>query len=70
MNPYRELFTALNDAEIRYLIVGGVAVNLHGYRRFTGDIDIVLALDPENLEKVTTLMHNFGYIERLPIMLQ
>lgn len=70
VNPYREIFSALNDAGIRYLIVGGVAVNLHGYRRFTGDVDILLALQPENLENMTKLMHSLGYIERLPVRLQ
>ena len=69
-NPYRQIFQALSDAEIRYLVVGGVAVNLHGYRRFTGDIDILLALDEKNLEKMTTLMHEMGYVERLPVALK
>jgi len=69
-NPYRQIFQALSDAEIRYLIVGGVAVNLHGYRRFTADIDILLALDEENLEKMTMLMQQLGYIEHLPIALR
>jgi predicted nucleotidyltransferase len=70
VNPYRQLFQALNDAGIRYLVVGGVAVNLHGYRRFTADVDILLALDTENLEKMTKLMHSLGYIERLPVQLK
>src|SRR3989344_5191710 len=70
MNPFRELFQGMNDAGIRYLIVGGLAVNLHGYRRFTADVDILVALDAENLEKVTSLMHSMGYIERLPVQLQ
>lgn len=70
MNPYRVIFQALNDAGIRYLVIGGVAVNLHGYRRFTADIDILLALDEENLEKMTNLMRTMGYIERLPVALR
>src|SRR5687768_16540787 len=37
-NPYRDIFEAMNKAGIRYLVVGGVAVNLHGYSRFTGDL--------------------------------
>jgi len=69
-NPYREIFQALADVEIQYLIVGGVAVNLHGYRRFTGDIDILLALDERNLVAMTDVMHRLGYIERLPVALQ
>lgn len=69
VNPYRELFKAMNDAGITYLVVGGVAVNLHGYRRFTADVDILLALDAGNLEKMTTVMRTMGYIERLPVAL-
>lgn len=69
MNPYASIFKSLNDAGIQYLIVGGVAVNLHGYRRFTGDIDVLLALDEENLGKMTEIMHQMGFIERLPIEL-
>jgi predicted nucleotidyltransferase len=70
VNPYRQLFQALNKAGVRYLVVGGVAVNLHGYRRFTADVDILLALDAANLEKMETIMHQMGYTERLPVALQ
>ena len=67
MNPYRELFTAMNDAGIRYLVVGGVAVNLHGYSRFTGDLDVVMALDAINLDRLAALMEKKGFTQRLPI---
>ena len=69
-NPYWEILQGLTEAGVRYLVVGGVAVNLHGYRRFTGDIDILLALDEDNLEKMTELMSAMGYIERLPVELK
>jgi hypothetical protein len=49
MNLYRNLFSKLNQAKIEYLVVGGVAVNLHGFRRFTGDLDILVLINPENL---------------------
>jgi predicted nucleotidyltransferase len=70
MNPYRALFQTLNVAKIRYLVVGGVAVNLHGHRRFTADVDILLALDPKNLQAMAEIMHEMGYTERLPVELQ
>lgn len=70
MNPYRALFQALNVAKIRYLVVGGVAVNLHGHRRFTADVDILLALDSQNLQTMTEIMHEMGYTQRLPVALQ
>jgi predicted nucleotidyltransferase len=70
MNPYRDILRAMNETGIRYVVVGGVAVNLHGYRRFTADMDILLALDDNNLEAMTELMHKMGYVERLPVALQ
>lgn len=69
MNPYRHIFIALERAKIKYLVVGGVAVNLYGYPRFTGDIDILMALDKKNLEKMSSVMKRLGYIERLPVKL-
>lgn len=67
VNPYRELFQAMNDAGIRYLVVGGVAVNLHGYSRFTGDLDVLVALDHTNLDRLGRLMEERGFTQRLPI---
>ena len=37
---------ALNDSMVHYLVVGGLAVNVHGYERFTADIDLVIGLGP------------------------
>lgn len=70
MNYYKKIFAALNDANIRYIIVGGVAMNLLGYPRFTGDIDILLALDKVNLAKMASLMKHMGYERRVPIAIE
>jgi predicted nucleotidyltransferase len=67
MNLYKKTFKELEKAKINYLIVGGVAVNLYGYTRFTGDVDILLALNPSNLSKMDKLMHNLDYVERIPV---
>lgn len=67
MNLYKKIFKQLEDDKINYIIVGGVAVNLYGYARFTGDIDILLALNPSNLSKMDKLMHKLDYIERIPV---
>jgi hypothetical protein len=70
MNPYRKIFGALNDAQVQYVIVGGVAMNLLGYPRFTGDIDILLALDPGNLKRMGALMATLGYERRVPVRVE
>lgn len=69
MNPYKKVFSELEKAGVHYLVVGGVAVNLYGYNRFTGDIDILLTLDAANLSKMEKLMKKLGYVERLPVQL-
>ncbi|MFC1615805.1 nucleotidyl transferase AbiEii/AbiGii toxin family protein [Patescibacteria group bacterium] len=67
MNLFEEVFRALNKERVKYLVVGGVAVNLHGYMRFTGDLDILLLLEEKNLKKMGKVMENLGYSERLPV---
>lgn len=70
MTDYQSLLREFHEKGLRYLIVGGVAVNLHGYPRFTNDIDILLALDRENLKKMSDIMEKMGYQRRLPVDIQ
>ncbi|MDP2794353.1 MAG: hypothetical protein Q8O25_09795 [Sulfurisoma sp.] len=44
-----DLIKRLVDAEIGFVVVGGLAVALHGYQRVTLDVDVVLAMTPDNL---------------------
>lgn len=67
MNLFERVFRELNNAKVQYLVVGGVAVNLHGYVRFTGDLDLLLFLDHKNLEKMDRAMKKLKYSERLPV---
>ncbi len=46
---YLDLFRALEARRVRYLLVGGIAMNLHGVPRMTMDVDIILAMDEPNL---------------------
>lgn len=46
-----QLVEMLSDAQVDYVIVGGLAVALQGYQRTTLDVDIVLAMDPDNLDR-------------------
>jgi hypothetical protein len=64
---YEGLFTALNKAGIQYLLTGGVAVNFHGLPRMTYDVDLIVLLEKENLEKLTALLEGLGYRPRLPV---
>lgn len=67
MTIFEKIFKEFNKAKIKYLVVGGVAVNLYGYMRYTGDLDILLLLDKDNLEKTEKIMKKLGYGMRLPV---
>jgi len=64
---YFELLEELYKNGIRYLIVGGLAVNLHGVPRVTQDIDIVIAMERENILKLNAVLKKLGYKPRLPV---
>lgn len=58
---------ALNEAGVRYLIAGGLAVNAHGYMRFTKDVDIVLRLVPGNIMRAFQSLGQLGYKPNVPV---
>ena len=66
---YVELFRELQRFEVRYLLIGGVAVNLHGIGRLTADVDLMLALDAENLAKFVTAGEALGLKPVIPVAL-
>jgi hypothetical protein len=61
------IFRALNEAQVRYLVVGGVAVIAHGHRRFTEDLDLVLDLSPDSLARALTAFESLGYRPIVPV---
>jgi hypothetical protein len=58
---------ALNDAGVDYLVVGGVAVGLHGYPRTTQDLDLVLRMGRENVLTALDVLSDLGYRPLLPV---
>jgi len=64
---YFEILEALYSKKVKYLIVGGLAVNLHGIPRVTQDIDIIISMEKENIFNLLELLKDLGYIPRLPV---
>ncbi len=64
---YEEIFKEFELRGVRYLVVGGLAVNLYGYVRLTMDLDIMVDLSDENLSKIVNVMETFGYTPRVPV---
>lgn len=51
----------LNDEKVEYLLIGGYAVNLHGYARATGDLDVWIAMRPVNAQAIIRAFDRFGF---------
>jgi len=58
---FREFIELLNAHNIKYLVVGGYAVTVHGYPRYTNDIDIWLWIDKSNAENLIRVLKEFGF---------
>jgi hypothetical protein len=61
------IFRALNETGVRYLVAGGLAVNAHGYLRFTKDADFVIQLIPDNIKRAFAALDTLGYKPLVPI---
>jgi len=64
---YFEIFEAFYLKKVKYLIVGGLAVNLHSVPRITQDIDIIISMNEEKLRKAIQTLEELDYISRLPV---
>lgn len=60
-DDFREFLRLLEEHDVEYLLIGGYAVGLHGYPRATHDMDIWLAMDPDNARKLVHVMTAFGF---------
>jgi hypothetical protein len=57
---FKEFLKSLNRAKIRYLLIGGYAVNSYGYHRFTNDLDVWVAVDLANAKKLSRVWQRFA----------
>lgn len=58
--PYEKLLENLAHAEVKFILVGGLAVALNGFVRTTEDVDILVEASPENLESLLRSLASFG----------
>lgn len=58
---FKEFLKLLNDHEVEYLLIGGYAVGYHGYARATNDMDVWVAVNPRNAERVMRALADFGF---------
>ena len=58
---FKVFIELLNEHEVKYLVIGGYAVNFHGYPRYTNDIDFWLWMTEENIQSLMKVMSDFGF---------
>ena len=58
---FKEFIQSLNDSGVRYLVVGGYAVALHGYPRYTKDMDVWVDMTADNASKILKALDQFGF---------
>ena len=58
---FKELLALFNANHVEFVIVGAYALAFHGAPRFTGDLDLLAAPDPNNAERVLRALDAFGF---------
>lgn len=67
LTSFESIVQALNSAEVRFIVVGGIAVIAHGYGRVTRDVDLVIQLRPDSIANAFKALETLGYQPRVPI---
>lgn len=63
---YHDVLQAFQDAKVRVVVVGGVALNLRGVQRSTSDLDVAISLDNDSLPAAVEIVQRLGMRCRLP----
>jgi hypothetical protein len=64
---FTAIVTTLHEANVRYLVAGGLAVNAYGYLRYTKDVDFVVELVPDNIGRAFAALGALGYRPLVPV---
>ena len=64
---FKPLFRVLNECGARYVVIGGVATILHGFLRFTKDLDVVVDLEPAAARRVMDALKAEGFMPHAPV---
>ena len=58
---FKDFIALMNSEQVKYLLLGGYAVNYYGHHRFTADIDFWIAIDRSNAERVSKVLQEFAF---------
>ena len=66
---FESIFRELNSKKVQYLVIGGIAVNLHGFPRATGDLDLLILLEESNIRRFLEVVKKLKLNPRVPVKL-
>ena len=67
VTSFEAIVRGLNEAGVQYVVAGGLAVNAHGYARFTNDVDLVVRLTPADIQAAFSALKKLGYQPSVPV---
>ena len=66
-DPFANILARLVATEVDFVVVGGVAVNAHGFRRATLDLDLIVRFDHSNVVALADSLRECGFSPRMPV---
>uniref|UniRef100_A0A7C4JQX2 Nucleotidyl transferase AbiEii/AbiGii toxin family protein n=1 Tax=Thermodesulfobacterium geofontis TaxID=1295609 RepID=A0A7C4JQX2_9BACT len=67
---YEKVFKILAEKQVKYAVIGGVALVLYGVVRLTADLDLIVELSTNNLNKFIEAIKELKFIPKLPVKLE
>ncbi len=64
---FERIFSEFQKRRIKYVVIGGVAVNLHGFQRAIGDLDIVISYNEADIKKLILMIKDLGLRPRVSV---
>jgi hypothetical protein len=64
---YEEILREFQEKRVKYILVGGMAVNLLGFPRATADMDILVEMSDANIAKIVKILKRRGYVVKQPV---
>ena len=67
---YKKILLELEKKDVKYLVIGGIAVNLYGHPRVTKDLDLMISFEKTNMAKFVEIIKSFKLKPRVPVEIE
>ena len=67
---YKKILSELEKQSVKYLVIGGIAVNLYGHPRVTKDLDLMISFEKTNMTKFIEIIKLFKLRPRVPVEIE